>query len=129
MKNSSFLIPAILFISHQVLQYGFKWSVPFIDNYLDPFCFGALAMHGYLFERIWLYDYHKISLLSYLIIFLFLSLTSEVLFPLLSNRFVADWRDVVAIFLGILFFYITHGNQKRSMRYSFKTNSSKQLIE
>ncbi len=115
LKKSSFLLPAILFIGHQVLQYGFNCTLPFIDNYLDPFCFGALAMHGYLFERSWLYDYHKISLLSYLIIFLFLSLTSEVLFPLLSNRFVADWLDVVAIFFGILFFYLTHTKLKNQV--------------
>ena len=107
MQTISFISLLLLFLFHQLLQIGIHISIPFFDNYLDPFCLGALSMHLYLFERNWLYDYKKISILSSFIIFLFLSIVSEVLFPYLSNRFTADWHDVIAIFLGITFYHIT----------------------
>ncbi|MGB3466215.1 MAG: hypothetical protein WBA74_13135 [Cyclobacteriaceae bacterium] len=102
----SFLIPLILFLGHQLTQRVLEIPIPFADNYLDPFCMSALALHAISVERNWLFG-SRIDLMDMIIATLFLSVVSELLFPWLAPRFVADWYDVPAIFLGSLWFMLT----------------------
>jgi len=100
--NSFIILVFIVFLIHQILQKGLEVNIPFLDNYLDPFCLGVIAAFLFGLQHRWLFPERKISTLELLVLIAMLSLISEVLFPYLSDQFVADWRDVVAIALGSL---------------------------
>ncbi|MBL3658447.1 hypothetical protein [Fulvivirga sediminis] len=66
----------------------------------------ALALHLLAAERYWFFDQYMHSI-DIIITTVFLAIVSEVLFPYLSDRFVADVLDVLAIILGSLWYVIT----------------------
>lgn len=105
-----FLGPAILFILHQVLQKLLGINLPLADACLDPFCFGALVPHFLEWERTRLFRRKPLSRLDLVILALYLALLSEWLLPAISDRFTADFYDVVCIFSGCLWFSITSSN-------------------
>lgn len=102
----SFIVPAILFLLHQVMQRALGVAMPFLDAYLDPFCLGALALHGVRLERKFLFN-RPLPPVDTLVITLFLIAVSEVLFPYFSDEFAGDWWDAVAIASGALWFTVT----------------------
>ena len=102
----SFIVPAVLVLLHQALQYWFGVTIPFLDDYLDPFCLGALALHGVRIERRFLFN-RLLLLTDALAVILFLALVSEGLFPYLSDKFTRDGWDVVAMGAGALWFAVT----------------------
>lgn len=102
----SFLVPLILFLLHQLTQGVLDIRIPLADNYLDPFCMSALALHLISVERDYIFG-SRISLWDMIIATVFLSVISELLFPWLAPRFIPDWLDVLAIFLGSLWFMLT----------------------
>lgn len=79
------------------------WSYPAIfDWWLDPFLMPLLLLPLMRFERQWIlrqsgYRFRPVELVA---LGVGLSLVSEGLFPLLSQRFTADWADVMAIGFG-----------------------------
>jgi branched-subunit amino acid transport protein len=97
-----FLIPAFLFILHQILQKLLQLNYPFIDNYLDPFCFTALCIPLILIERKRLFQHSSISLLELGIYSIALLLVSEGLLPWVSAQFKSDPWDLIPLSLGIL---------------------------
>ncbi len=109
MKNQwhySLIVPIALVLLHQALQHWFKVAIPFLDAYLDPFCLGALALHGVRFERRFLFN-RPLLPVDALAIILFLAIISEGLFPYLSDKFTRDAWDVAAIVGGALWFTFT----------------------
>lgn len=98
------LLSALLFCIHQVLQMQIQINIPFLDNYLDPFLLMPLILYALLWERRILLKNKTIDL-SYTDIlgyFLLMVLTGEVLFPQISERFTADYWDILAYALGTL---------------------------
>ncbi len=100
------IIPAILFVLHQIGQLLVKVSMPFFDNYLDPFCASVVVLHALSIERMVIFD-QKLTWLDILVALLVLSICSEVLFPYFSTRFTADYLDLIAIILGGVWFIFT----------------------
>jgi hypothetical protein len=96
----SFWIPACAFLLHQLLQKGLNFSLPLIDFYLDPFCFGALVPPLLLLERQWLFKQAHFSKLEFGILLIMLVIFSEVVLPFISPNFVGDPIDAVLIVLG-----------------------------
>ena len=96
----SFYIPAALFITHQIMQKGMGIQFRFFDFYLDPFCFSALIVPLFVWERKLLFKRTNISKLELCILVLFLIIFSEVILPYFFPQFVADVTDVFAIVLG-----------------------------
>lgn len=98
------LLSALLFCIHQVLQMQIQINIPFLDNYLDPFLLMPLILYALLWERRILLKNKTIDL-SYTDIlgyFLLMVLTGEVLFPQISDKFTADYGDILAYALGTL---------------------------
>ena len=93
----SFLCPAILFTVHQILQKALLIHIPFIDSYLDPFCFGAIVPALYVFERSRMVKSVKVGFGELLALTLVLVLFSEYLLPLLSPAFTFDIADILMI--------------------------------
>lgn len=104
-KSFSFWLPLSLFIIHQVLQKGEIYNITFFDNYLDPFCLGALVPYALLIQNQILFKRHKLRLNELGILTLFLCFVSEYLFPIISNQFTRDWLDCCSIFMGALWFF------------------------
>ncbi|PWL32168.1 MAG: hypothetical protein DCO95_03030 [Roseivirga sp. XM-24bin3] len=103
----SFLVPAILFGLHQALQHLFHLKIHFLDNYLDPFCFSAIFLMIYQWQRSWWVEGERIQMLEIIAWVFMLSFISEVLFPLLSVAFTPDWYDVLSITIGGAWFAFT----------------------
>ncbi|MEQ8714060.1 MAG: hypothetical protein RIC80_13645 [Cyclobacteriaceae bacterium] len=95
-----FIVPLVAFVFHQVLQYGLDVQIEFLDNYLDPFCASAMACYLLNIERWYYFDELKFTWLDMIILVIFLSIISELLFPWLSDRFVSDVKDIPAFLLG-----------------------------
>lgn len=108
----SFLVPLAAFLFHQIGQKILDWSLPFLDFYLDPFCFGALIPPLLLIERKWLFKQTKFSKLEFVMLLLVLIIFSEVLIPLLSSNFTADPFDALGIFLGGCWYWWLGRNRK-----------------
>lgn len=102
----SFIVPAVLFLLHQITQHLLGVPISFLDAYLDPFCLGALTLYGVRIERKLLFN-RSLPIVDTLLATVFLIVVSEGLFPYLSERFVRDWWDAVAIASGAMWFVLT----------------------
>ena len=102
----SFLIPLVIFLGHQLLELILHIRIAFIDNYLDPFCMSAMALHLLAAERQWLFN-QPLNNLDVIITTVVLAIVSEVIFPYLSDRFTADYWDVLAIASGSVWYMLT----------------------
>lgn len=107
LKSINFGLPLVLLVLHQLSQKAFQIEIPLADNYLDPFCLGALAPHILCVEQHFFYRKKKLNILELVFLTHFLSIVSEIVFPRISDRFTADILDCFAIALGILWFVIT----------------------
>lgn len=101
-----FIIPAILFLLHQISQLVLNYAVESIDNYLDPFCGAVIVLHALSLER-WVIFEQRLTSLDVLIALIILVSCSELIFPYFSGRFTADVLDLVAFALGGLWFLMT----------------------
>lgn len=73
----------------------------------------ALALHLLAAERHWFFD-QKLQTVDVIIATIFLAIVSEMLFPYLSDRFVADVLDVLAIMLGAVWYLMTNPHFNRA---------------
>ncbi len=110
LTSPAFIICALLFIIHQVLQKGLDITFPLADRYLDNLLTMPIVLSLLLVERQYLFkrgDAYRLSALQVVVATVFIMLISEVIFPLLSEEFTTDWWDVVFLGLGSLLFYTT----------------------
>ena len=100
---------AVLFLIHQYLQMQVQLEIAFLDNYLDPIVLMPLLLYAVLWERrIFLRNKNLVldhtDLVGY---FLLAVLFGEVLFPIISEKFTADYCDVLAYAFGTLAYLFT----------------------
>jgi putative effector of murein hydrolase LrgA (UPF0299 family) len=110
LKSPVFLICCALFVLHQFLQKVLGVAVPGIDPYLDSFLAMPILLTLLVAERRVLFkrgETYCLTVLEILITTLFVAVVAELLFPALSDRFTADWWDVLAYGLGSILFYFT----------------------
>jgi len=99
-----FIVSALFFLGHQCLQLILGINIAFLDNYLDPAVLMPILLIAVLWERRILLK-NKNIVLSYTEIlgyFLLVVIFGEILFPLLSDRFIADYWDILAYAIGTL---------------------------
>lgn len=101
-----YILSAILFLVHQLLQKFWQISLPLADQYLDPLLCMPLLLGIWQWEKKILFD-HAISFAEIWILTFLLSLLFEIGFPILSPRFTSDWRDVLLYFAGTTLFSIS----------------------
>ncbi|SDG64922.1 hypothetical protein [Psychroflexus sediminis] len=102
------IVSASLFLIHQYLQLGVQFQIDFLDNYLDPAVLMPLLLYAVLWERRILLRNRNLVLpytdiLGY---FLLILLFGELLFPLISEKFTADYWDIPAYAFGSLAYVI-----------------------
>lgn len=114
LKSPLFIISCILFIAHQLLQHVFKINIPIADAYLDNILAMPIILPLLLAERRYLFKrgsvYH-LPLLEVILATIYVSLISELLFPLLSSRFTFDWLDFVFFFAGAAAYLVMERNR------------------
>jgi len=99
-----FIASALLFLGHQYLQLIMGINITFLDNYLDPTVLMPTLLFAVLWERRILLK-NKNMVLSYneiLGYFLLVVIFGEIIFPLFSDRFIADYWDILAYAIGTL---------------------------
>lgn len=101
-------VSAFLFLVHQYLQMYLQINITFLDNYLDPIVLMPLILYALLWERrLILRDKNLVlpytDILGY---FLLMLLFGEVLFPKISDKFTADYWDLLAYAAGTLAYII-----------------------
>ena len=106
LKILVFTISTLLFLTHQFTQWVLEISIPFLDNYLDPF----LAMPFLLFlldlEMTFFRMRPQLQLSEILASFLIFSIIFELFFPFLSADFTGDFWDIIAYFFGTMLYYL-----------------------
>lgn len=101
-------VSALLFLIHQYFQMVIKLKIAFMDNYLDPAVLMPLLLYAVLWERRLILK-NKNLVLSYTEIFgyfLLMVLIGEILLPLFSEKFTADYWDILAYAFGTLAYII-----------------------
>lgn len=110
LKSPVFIICCVLFVLHQLLQKGLEISLPFIDSYLDNLLAMPIILTFLLVERRILFRRgkgYRLSAMDVVLATIYIVVIAEVVFPLLSDNFVTDWRDVIFYSLGSLIFWFT----------------------
>ncbi len=110
LRSPLFIICLVLFIIHQVLQKVYGQHYPLIDNYLDNLLAMPVILSLFLAERIALFKKgknYRLPPTDIIIATLYIILITEIFFPLLSNKYSADWADVIFYCLGSVLFYFT----------------------
>jgi hypothetical protein len=119
LRSPAFLICLVLFALHQFLQKGLNIHFPFFSRYLDNMLAMPVILTLLLAERQWLFkksvDY-RIPGLDIIAATFYIAIVSEIVFPLLSEKFTADWRDVIFYSLGSLLFYLTINRRNRPLQ-------------
>ncbi len=101
------LISMLLFVGHQILQKALSINIKWLDNWLDPLLFPIILMPLLRWERqiITGKQRYVFSVFESAVVIISLVILSELLFPLLSNRFTADPIDGVVIIIGGILFH------------------------
>jgi hypothetical protein len=82
--------------------------LPYINGYInDGFAIPVIANLGLWFKRVFIIknNYYVLGPWQVAFIVVYVSLVFEVLLPLLSKIYTADWIDVLLYVIGGLFFY------------------------
>lgn len=124
LNNPFFWALALLFVFHQFSQKILGWSLTFLDHYLDTFLLAPLLLTGLLAEWRDLYqlgNQYTFPLPVVGLLCLVLLITSELVFPALSQAFTPDKYDALSIILGSIVFHVF---MNRPLRISDPARSS-----
>lgn len=116
-KSPFFIISCILFLGHQLLQHVLNISIPIVDDYLDSFLAMPIILPLLLAERRYLFRRgrsYNLPVLEVVLATIYISIISELVFPLLSPRFTFDWLDFIFFFAGAgIYMLIEYTRNKR----------------
>jgi hypothetical protein len=107
-RSPLFIFCLILFIIHQVMQKGLHLYNTWIDAYIDNILAMPIILSLWRVEKILLWSKgssYKLSILEISVATVYLSLVSEVIFPLFSKKFYTDSIDVVLYCIGAALFF------------------------
>ena len=116
LRSPVFIICLVLFLLHQFLQKILSISLPFPDSYLDNIVAMPIILTLLLAERRWLFkkgSNYQIPVIDTVVATLYIIFISEVFFPLLSQKFTADWKDLLFYALGSFVFYKTINTKRQ----------------
>ena len=124
LKSPLFIVCMVLLALHQFQQYVLKLSVPVADAYLDNLLAMPILLFLLVAERRLLFKrgaYYQLSMAEVVLATLYVSVISELLFPLLSSRFVFDWMDFLFFFIGAAIYYFSVNNNRAALKGSVDT--------
>ena len=112
-----FISCVVLFFLHQLMQKALNITYPFFDTYLNNSLAMPIILTLLLAERRWLFkkgSQYQLPVPDTIVTTVYIIFISEILFPLLSQKFTTDWKDVVFYTIGSFIFYfaINRNNQR-----------------
>lgn len=110
LRSPIFILCAVIFIIHQLMQKVMDIHFTLFDSYLDNLLAMPIILTLLMIERRYLLGRKQLFSLSVLEIFIatfFIVVVAEIVFPLLSSDFTADWWDLLFYALGSFIFYLT----------------------
>jgi len=110
LKSPVFILCAVIFAIHQLIQKGLDIHFATIDRYLDNLLAMPIILTFLMIERRYLLGRKQsfnLSVLEILVTTFFIVVVGEILFPLLSRDFTTDWWDIIFYMLGSVLFYLT----------------------
>lgn len=110
LKSPVFILCVVLFILHQFVQKTGYLQIAFLDAYLDCFLAMPVILTLLLAERQWLFKkgyQYRLSPLMIVMATAYIIMVTEILFPIISTNFTADWLDVVFYIAGSILFHYT----------------------
>jgi hypothetical protein len=113
LKTPLFIVSLFLFILHQVLQKIFHINFFWVDSYIDNLLAMPIILPLWQLERIWFFrkgSAYRLSALEIFLATIYISIISEIIFPLLSEDFRGDVVDVVCFYIGSAVFYAVNRN-------------------
>jgi len=118
LKSPVFIVCALLFVIHQLMQKVLDIHYPWADRYLDNLLAMPIILSFLMIERRYLFrrKNYRLSLLEVVVATVLVIVITEVLFPLLSRSFTTDWWDIVFYSLGSLLFYFTINRRFAKLR-------------
>jgi len=90
------------------MQKRFHFNFFWVDSYIDNLLAMPIILSLWQFEQIWLFrkgPAYRLSALEIFLATIYISIISEILFPLLSEDFRGDIVDVLVYFIGSIIFY------------------------
>lgn len=107
-RRPLFLISAILFVIHQVLEKLFEIHIIWADNYLDMLVLMPILLTGYTIEKKYFNRSREkeVTNLEIVVLTIIVGFISEWLFPYLSPRFTIDAKDFLFLWFGSAAFYL-----------------------
>lgn len=111
-----FIICSILFAVHQLLQYGLKIRIPLADAYLDDLLAMPIILTLLVEERRRIFRkgaQYQLPPLELALTTLYISVISELIFPIFSPRFTFDPLDFAFFFAGTAIYSLVAGREKK----------------
>jgi hypothetical protein len=108
LKNPVFFISCILFWFNQILERGFEVYIPYIHSYLDDLLAMPVILGITLQVYRWIHplkDKFVFTKIHIIVGVAYFSILFEVLLPLWSPIYTADWFDILCYIFGALVFY------------------------
>ena len=116
LRSPVFIICLVLFLLHQIMQKILHITFSFADSYLDNLLAMPIILTLLLAERRWLFkkgSNYQIPVIDIVVATLYIIFITEVVFPLLSKNFTADWKDLLFYALGSFVFYNTINTKRQ----------------
>lgn len=109
---------------HQVSQKILGFRFDFADAYADPFLGTLIVLYLHQINPLRFWEVTRFELVVTGVVFM---CVSELVFPVLApHRFIADWKDLIGIFLGTATYLVIASAPKTKITHSkdelFKTN-------
>ncbi len=105
-RNPYWWAAVVAFTLHQVVQWGFGWSTPFLDDYLDPLLCPIILLGLWLLERRIIFHVPRLTVLETGVATLLLAVLFEEVYPRFQEGFQRDVADYLFYALGGIYFYI-----------------------
>lgn len=108
LRSPLFIVCALLFLVHQVLQKVLHIYFTPIDRYLDALLAMPIILTLLLAERRLLFKRgktYRLSAITVILATIYVSVVAEWIFPHFSTKFTADWLDVLMYAAGSGIFY------------------------
>lgn len=100
-----FIALVAIALAHQIAQKIFLIHLPWFDSYLDPLVVMPILFQLVLWERRVIFGRGTSYVLEWWrvsVICIWVAILSEGIFPIISSRFTADWKDVLCYVAGTL---------------------------
>lgn len=106
LSNWFFLFSTAFLLIHQIIQKGFQFFLPFLDNYADDFFAMPFILTLFLVEQYsWKRRKEPLSISEITLFTFFFAMFFEFIVPMFNENYTKDYWDFLAYSFGSLAFH------------------------